>query len=94
MKRFYVYIMTNFKRTVVYTGMTNELSRRVEQHKSMLHPGFTKRYKTVLLVYVETFATTLEAIAREKQIKGYVRAKKNALIGAQNPEWRDLSIDL
>jgi putative endonuclease len=93
MRKFHVYIMTNFNRTVVYTGVTSNLPRRVSQHKAMQQPSFTKRYKAIILVYVETYNRALEAIAREKQIKGLVRAKKDALITAQNPTWRDLADD-
>ena len=90
MRQFYVYIMTNHSRTL-YTGMTNDLLRRVAEHKQKLIPGFTARYNITRLVYYEETPDVRSAIAREKQIKGWVRAKKVALIEAANPQWRDLS---
>ena len=92
MKQFYVYIMTNHSRTL-YTGMTNDLLRRVAEHKQKLIPGFTARYNITRLVYYEETSDVTSAIAREKQIKGWVRAKKVALIEAANPQWRDLSAE-
>jgi putative endonuclease len=84
--------MTNGKRTL-YTGVTNNLYRRVYEHKEKLVPGFTKRYKIDYLVYVENTNNVIAAITREKQIKGWTRAKKISLIESSNPEWRDLSLD-
>jgi putative endonuclease len=92
MRQFYVYIMTNHSRTL-YTGMTNDLLRRVAEHKQKLIPGFTARYNITRLVYYEETPDVHSAIAREKQIKGWVRAKKVALIEAANPQWRDLSAE-
>ena len=92
MRQFYVYIMTNHSRTL-YTGMTNDLLRRVAEHKQKLIPGFTARYNVTRLVYYEETPDVRSAIAREKQIKGWVRAKKVALIEAANPQWRDLSAE-
>jgi len=86
----YVYIVASRSR-VIYTGMTNDLVRRVWEHKQRLTPSFTKRYYADRLVYYEMFGDARLAIAREKQIKGLLRAKKVALIEAQNPKWRDLS---
>jgi putative endonuclease len=91
MKQFYVYIMSNRKNGTIYTGMTNDLERRVLEHKKKLYEGFTKRYNLTNLVYFEDTNTALSAIEREKQIKGWLRSKKVALIEAQNPEWNDLS---
>jgi putative endonuclease len=92
MKRYYVYIMTNRSRTL-YTGMTNDLRRRVWQHKQKRIEGFTKRYNITQLVFYEETPDVHAAIAREKQIKGWVRRKKIALIEESNPEWNDLSKD-
>jgi putative endonuclease len=84
--------MTNGKRTL-YTGVTNNLYRRVYEHKEKLVPGFTKRYNIDYLVYIECTSDVVAAITREKQIKGWTRAKKISLIESPNPEWRDLSLD-
>ena len=89
-KTCYVYILTNRSRTL-YTGVTSNLEQRVWQHKHHVFPGFTARYKLDRLVYFERFSRIHSAIAREKQIKGYTRLKKMALIVAQNPTWKDLS---
>ena len=90
MKTYYVYIMTNRTRTLC-TGVTSNLERRVFQHKHKLLPGFTREYHIDRLVYFESFGNIRDAIGREKQIKGWLRAKKVALIVAANPAWRDLS---
>ena len=92
MKQYYVYIMTNRSGTL-YTGVTNHLERRVYEHKQKLVPGFTSRYNINRLVYFETTSNINSAIAREKQIKGWLRSKKLALIETTNPQWRDLSED-
>jgi putative endonuclease len=92
-KTYYVYIMANFTNTVLYTGMTNDLYRRVLEHKSKKNDGFTKRYHVTKLVYFEEASNPAKAIAREKQIKGWVRRKKIALFEEVNPEWNDLSED-
>ena len=89
-KQYYVYIMTNRNRTL-YIGMTNNLERRVHEHKHGLFPGFTSKYKMTQLVYYEVGDDVRAAIAREKELKGWLRAKKRALIEAMNPEWEDLS---
>jgi len=90
MNQYYVYIMTNKSRTL-YTGVTNDLERRVYGHKQKLVPGFTRRYNIARLVYCEVTNDVQAAIAREKQIKGWRRARKIALIESANPRWRDLS---
>ena len=90
MKRFYVYIMTN-KSGTLYIGMTNNLERRVLEHKSLEAAGFTRKYKITRLLYYEEYPTAAAAIEREKRLKGWVRARKVALIEAENPEWRDLA---
>ena len=92
MKQYYVYIMTNKSRTL-YTGVTNNLRRRVFEHKHHLIDGFTKKYNITKLVYYEETNDIREAIAREKQIKGWLRKKKIALIESTNAEWKDLSRD-
>ena len=87
---YYVYIMAS-RSKVLYVGVTNDLQRRVCQHKQKLMPGFTKRYSVTHLVYFEDTTDVREAIAREKQIKGWLRRKKIALIERVNPTWSDLS---
>ncbi len=89
-KQYCVYNMTNRNRTL-YIGMTNDLERRVYQHKQGLVSSFTSRYKMNQLVYYEVGDDVRAAIAREKQLKGWLRAKKIALIESMNPEWDDLS---
>jgi putative endonuclease len=86
-----IYIMVNAHHTVFYTGVTSDLFSRVSEHKERIHPkSFTFRYNVFKLVYYESFYSIEEAIAREKQVKVYSRAKKIALIVKQNPEWIDL----
>ena len=87
---YYVYIMTNKPRTL-YVGVTSNLERRVYEHKHKLLPGFTSKYNITKLVYYEQTADVLSAIIREKQIKGWLRAKKIAMIESQNPDWVDLA---
>ncbi|HJX60620.1 MAG TPA: GIY-YIG nuclease family protein [Thermodesulfobacteriota bacterium] len=87
---YYVYIMTNRSKTL-YTGVTNDLTRRVYEHKNKMIDGFTKKYNITKLVYFEETNDILSAITREKQIKGWLRSKKIALIGSVNPKWEDLS---
>ena len=88
---YYVYILTNQTKTVLYTGVTNDLERRIHEHKSGQIDGFTKRYNVNSLVYYETTSDVNSAIFREKQIKNLVRRKKEALINAFNPKWEDLT---
>jgi len=85
-----VYIMTNKSNSVLYTGVTSSLIKRVFEHKEHLVEGFTDRYNLDKLVYFEVLETMEEAIKREKQIKGWLRLKKLDLIRKTNPEWRDL----
>jgi putative endonuclease len=87
---YYVYIMASASR-VLYTGVTNNIERRAFEHREERIPGFSARYKTRELVYVEPFGNIRTAIAREKQIKGWLPAKKLALIRSANPRWEDLS---
>lgn len=89
-KQSFVYIMTNYNKTTLYTGVTNNLKRRVYEHKNKLIDGFTKRYNITFLVYYECFDNIQEAILREKQLKGGSRQKKIDLINDFNPEWKDL----
>ena len=92
MKDYFVYIMTNRSGTL-YTGVTSDLERRVYQHKHKLIPGFTSRYRINKLIFYEMTSNVEAAIAREKQIKGWLRKKKLALVATINAEWRDLSDD-
>jgi len=87
---YYVYILTNVNHNVLYTGITNDLVRRYYEHKQKKIKGFTQKYNVDRLIYFEKFDFVDLAIAREKKIKGYSRAKKNALIDSFNPEWKDL----
>ena len=89
-RQFYVYIMTNERNTVLYTGVTNDLIRRAYEHREGLCEGFTKRYRVRKLVYFEVAENPYAAISREKQIKGGSRADKLKLINDFNPDWRDL----
>jgi len=86
--------MTNMRNTVLYTGVTRDLTKRVYEHKEKLAEGFTKKYNIVKLVYYEIFNDPESAIFREKQIKGGSRAKKIDLVNSMNPEWKDLHDDL
>jgi putative endonuclease len=87
---FYVYIMTNPRHTVLYTGVTSDLGRRVWQHKEGQGGGFTARYNCTELALYEVYQDSYNAIAREKQIKGRSRVYKIELIERTNPEWKDL----
>jgi putative endonuclease len=89
---YYVYIMTNRSKTL-YTGVSNNLFRRVWEHKQGVGAGFCTKYRLDRLAYFERFQYVGNAITREKQIKGWLRIRKIALIVAQNPAWRDLSAD-
>ena len=93
-KQYYVYVMTNKNNNVLYTGMTNNLIRRVYEHKEKIIGGFTKKYNCTKLVYYEIVKDPFNAIAREKQIKAGSRKKKIDLIIMMNPEWKDLIDDL
>jgi len=86
----YVYLLANKYNNVLYTGVTNDLIRRVFEHKNKLVDGFTKKYNVDRLVYYEACGSIVVAIEREKQIKGWSRKKKYDLINALNPEWNDL----
>ena len=82
--------MTNKYCSVLYTGVTNDLIRRVYEHKNKVQKGFTRKYKVDRLVYYEQFSHILDAIAREKQIKSWSRESKNKLVNTINPSWNDL----
>ena len=90
----YVYIMSNRSNSVLYTGVTNDLARRVYEHRHGTGTAFTARYSATKLVYHETFDDPQAAIEREKQIKGGSRAKKEALVNSTNPGWLDLYHDI
>ena len=91
---YYVYILTNQAATVLYTGVSNDLQRRVYEHRQKLADGFTTRYSVSRLVYYEIFQDVIDAITREKQIKGGSRRKKMVLVDHFNPTWRDLFTEL
>ena len=88
----YVYILTNSSNTVLYIGVTNNIARRMYEHKNGLIEGFSKRYKLHKLVYCETFPRITDAIRREKQLKPWRRTWKEELINSVNPQWKDLEI--
>ena len=89
-RQYYVYIMTNKHNTVLYTGVTNNLKKRVYEHKEKLVEGFTEKYNITKFVYYEVFEDPENAISREKQIKAESRQKKIDLINSMNTEWLDL----
>ena len=91
-RQYYVYILTNMSRTL-YVGVTNDLERRMYEHRHKLVPGFTSKYNVSWLVHYEQTSAIESAIAREKEIKGWRRSKKVALIEASNPQWKDLSLE-
>lgn len=88
---YYVYMLTNWNNKVLYTGVTNNLERRLYEHKNKLVDGFTKKYNVNKLVYFDYTTDVKSAIEREKQIKGWIRQKKNELVETMNPRWEDLS---
>ncbi len=94
MKTMYLYFMSNKKDGVLYTGITNNLSRRVYEHKNKLLKGFTSKYNLTKLVYVEKIEGEVQAIEREKHFKKSYRREKVKLINKSNPEWLDLSGDI
>ena len=91
--QYYVYILTNVYNNVLYTGITNDIERRCIEHKKKYVKGFTQKYNVDKLVYFETYNEVEEAIKREKQIKGYSRIKKIALIEGFNKDWQDLFLN-
>jgi putative endonuclease len=90
-KRYYVYLLTNWNDRVMYIGVTSNLERRLYEHKNQLIKGFTEKYKVHKLVYYEETPDVTAALTREKEIKKWRREKKNNLVIAANPEWKDLS---
>ncbi len=92
MNNYYVYILTTKNNHVMYIGVTNDLKRRVNEHKSKLIDGFTKKYNVDKLVYFEKTTGAMAAIKREKQLKGWSRSKKDALVSSMNPDWKDLTV--
>lgn len=90
---YYVYILSNWNDSVLYIGVTNNLPRRIFEHKHHLVKGFTQKYNVHKLLYYENTGDIRAALEREKQLKGWIRAKKNALINQFNPNWKDLSIE-
>ena len=90
--QYYVYILTTENNKVMYVGVTNNLQRRIYEHKNGLIDGFTKKYNVHKLVYFETTSDVKSAIEREKQIQGWTRAKKNALVETVNPNWDEVEI--
>ena len=91
---YYVYILTNKADKVMYIGVTNDLKRRLYEHKNELIKGFTKKYHVHKLVYYESYQDVRDAILREKRLKGLLRIRKNELVQMVNPLWVDLSIEL
>ncbi|PIZ55682.1 endonuclease [bacterium (Candidatus Torokbacteria) CG_4_10_14_0_2_um_filter_35_8] len=92
-RQFYIYILTNQRHTILYIGVTNDLKRRIQEHKSKFIPGFTKRYNIDKLVYYEFYNNIKDAIYREEQIKGWTKEKKIKLIESKNPKWEGLAKD-
>jgi putative endonuclease len=91
---YHVYILTNKNNAVLYIGCTGFLEGRIFQHRKLLIDGFTRKYQVTKLIYYETFGTEEEASAREKQLKGWRRSKKVALIEKMNPHWLDLFLPM
>ena len=90
---YYTYILTNWNNKVMYIGVTNNLERRLYEHRNHLADGFTKKYNVYKLVYFESTSDVRAALEREKQLKGWNRIKKNELVQTMNPDWYDLSED-
>jgi putative endonuclease len=91
---YFFYILTNQRHTVLYIGITNDLQRRLSQHDDSSRYHFARQYNVNKLIYFEVFSNPRSAIAREKQLKGWRRSKKEALIAISNPEWRDLMAEM
>lgn len=91
-RQYWVYILTNPVHTVLYIGMTNNLHRRVFEHRNKFVDGFTKQYNCKKLIYFEQYSSPTEALAREKQLKGWTRKKKEQLINVQNSSWDEILI--
>ena len=93
-QQYCIYILTTWNDKVLYVGVTNDLQRRLFEHKNKTIEGFSSRYNIDKLIYYECGQYINDAIAREHEIKGWIRAKKIELINAFNPEWKDLSVEL
>src|SRR3978361_394932 len=93
-RSYFVYILTNRPRGVLYVGVTNDVARRITEHRAKIVPGFTSRHSVFMLVHVEEYSSILEARAREHSLKRWRRAWKFELVEKDNPEWRDLSADI
>lgn len=93
MKNYYVYFLSSLNNKALYIGVTNNLERRLYEHKNKLIDGFSKKYNTIKLVYYEETTDVNSALEREKQLKKWRREKKNLLVNKVNPEWEDLSLD-
>ena len=91
---YYIYILTNKYNKVLYVGVTNDLIRRIYEHKNSLVDDFTAKYKVHKLVYYDYTEDVMSALTREKQIKGWTRKKKISLIESMNPDWKDLWLEL
>ena len=89
---YYVYMITTWRNTALYIGVTNNLERRLREHRDEVNDGFSKRYHTHKLVWFEQYRDIRDAIGVEKRLKGWTRAKKEALIAEQNPYWKDLTV--
>ncbi len=92
-KRYFIYILTNKNHTVLYTGFTDDLAKRILGHRSKIFKGFTQKYNIVKLLYYEEYSDKGVALYREQQLKRYRRKWKENLIDSMNPEWRDLAED-
>ncbi len=92
MNHSFVYILTTSNNTTLYIGVTNNLNRRIQEHKTNMIPGFTKKYNVHKLIYYETFGDIQLAIAREKQLKSWRREKKMRLIESINPTWKEIEL--
>ena len=90
-RRYFVYLMTSSSLSTMYIGITNDIGRRVFEHRNNMGSEFAKKYQVTRLVYVEEFENPNDAIAREKQLKGWKRIRKNELVRAANPTWSDLA---
>lgn len=91
MGNYTVYVVTNWNNKVLYVGVTNDLERRISEHRNKLIDGFTKKYNLTKLVFYENFSRIEDAVAAEKRIKGWIRRRKDDLISSKNPEWKDLA---